>query len=226
MTKPGLMGRSEEQAGSRAETSDTDDSPSTVDRILVALVDVIIEGGLPGFSVQQVADRAGVSHRTVYRHFPTREALLEGLGEAVGRRMDAAGGVDNPGCLDDIPVAIVANYALFSRDARAVEASVRFGVGTAVETRDRKQRTKQFRDLVKKSVSGIGPVDAAMAGAILRQLASSRVWLALREAGLNDVSAARASAWAVAVLIDALREGRTPENEPLIRSQPTKERKQ
>lgn len=34
------------------------------------MVEVILEGGLPGFSVQEVADRAGVSHRTVYRHFP------------------------------------------------------------------------------------------------------------------------------------------------------------
>ena len=47
------------------EATDDLDSTTTVDRILAALVEVILEGGLPGFSVQEVADRAGISHRTV-----------------------------------------------------------------------------------------------------------------------------------------------------------------
>src|SRR5687767_9423779 len=43
--------------------------------ILEAMVDVIMETDGIGFSMQAVADRAGVTHRTVYNHFPTREAL-------------------------------------------------------------------------------------------------------------------------------------------------------
>jgi AcrR family transcriptional regulator len=205
----------ERQTASEGSAADAGDSPSTADRILGALVDVILEGGLPGFSVQHVADRAGVSHRTVYRHFPTREALLEGLREAVGRRMDARGGVDLPRDLADIPRAVISNFALFSRDARAVEAGVRFGVGAALETRDRKRRSKRFRELVKSSVRGIADADAAMAGAVLRQIASSRTWLALREAGLSDEAATRAATWATSVLLDALRAGRTPAGEKL-----------
>ncbi|MCB1015943.1 MAG: TetR/AcrR family transcriptional regulator, partial [Acidimicrobiales bacterium] len=46
----------------------------------------------PDFSVQGVADRCGISHRTVYRHFPTRESLLDGLVERMGAAMEAAGG--------------------------------------------------------------------------------------------------------------------------------------
>jgi AcrR family transcriptional regulator len=212
MTRATKSRRPEKQP---ATESDAEDNPSTIDRILGALVDVILEGGLPGFSVQQVADRAGVSHRTVYRHFPTREALLEGLGDAVGRRMDARGGVDVPGELADVPRAVVSNFALFSRDARAVEAGVRFGVGTALETRGRKRRNRRFRELVKGHVRGIADADAAMAGAVLRQIASTRTWLGLREGGLSDEAAARAATWATGVLIDALRAGRTPARETL-----------
>ena len=40
--------------------------------ILEAMVDVIMEADGIGFSVQAVADRAGVTHRTIYNHFPTR----------------------------------------------------------------------------------------------------------------------------------------------------------
>jgi AcrR family transcriptional regulator len=184
MTHAAKRKRSQRQiAAEPRSSSDLVDSPSTTDRILGSLVDVILDGGLPGFSVQQVADRAGVSHRTVYRHFPTREALLEGLREAVGRRMDARGGVDIPCDIADIPRAVCANFALFSRDARAVEAGVRFGLGAALETRDRQRRSKRFRELVKSSVRGIADDDAAMAGAVLRQIASTPTWLALRVGG-------------------------------------------
>src|SRR5512134_1076600 len=51
--------------------------------ILEAMVDVIMESDGIGFSVQAVADRAGVTHRTVYNHFPTREALNDAFAEHV-----------------------------------------------------------------------------------------------------------------------------------------------
>ncbi|MET0459499.1 MAG: TetR/AcrR family transcriptional regulator, partial [Ilumatobacteraceae bacterium] len=47
--------------------------------ILGALVDLIVEEGPGTISVPQVAARAGVSVRTVYHYFPTKEALFDGL---------------------------------------------------------------------------------------------------------------------------------------------------
>lgn len=188
---------------------------STGDRILAALVDVILEGGLPDFSMQEVADRAGVAHRTVYRHFPTREALLDAIGEAVNRRMIERGGVSAPNGLGDLPHCVLINFRLFSMDARAMEAGVRFGVGAAIETRDRRERTDRFREVVAEGMPDLAPVDVEMVGALLRQMASSRSWLGLREIGLDAEGAARVSAWGVAVLIDALRAGRTPRGESL-----------
>jgi AcrR family transcriptional regulator len=44
--------------------------------ILEAAVDLFLERKSDGFSVQEVADRAGLTHRTVYRYFPTRQELL------------------------------------------------------------------------------------------------------------------------------------------------------
>src|SRR4030095_3779844 len=51
----------------------------TRDLIFEALMRLVSEEGVHDFSIQRVANLAGVSHRTVYRYFPTREALLEGL---------------------------------------------------------------------------------------------------------------------------------------------------
>jgi len=44
--------------------------------ILEAAVDLFLDRRNDGFSVQEVADRAGLTHRTVYRYFPTRQELM------------------------------------------------------------------------------------------------------------------------------------------------------
>lgn len=49
---------------------------ATRNAILEAAVDLFLERQSDGFSVQEVADRAGLTHRTVYRYFPTRQELL------------------------------------------------------------------------------------------------------------------------------------------------------
>ena len=65
------------------------------ERLLGAAADVFSAGG-PGASLEAVAKRAGVGIGTLYRHFPTREALFEAvyrhevdqlgeLAEALGR---------------------------------------------------------------------------------------------------------------------------------------------
>ncbi len=51
----------------------------TRDLILEAVCDFILEGKILSFSVQDVADRAGISYGTVYKHFPNREMMLESL---------------------------------------------------------------------------------------------------------------------------------------------------
>jgi len=44
--------------------------------ILEAAVHLFLERRSDAFSVQEVADRAGLTHRTVYRYFPTRQDLV------------------------------------------------------------------------------------------------------------------------------------------------------
>ena len=49
---------------------------STRGAILAAASDLFVAREGAAFSVREVADRAGVTHRTIYRHFPTRADLL------------------------------------------------------------------------------------------------------------------------------------------------------
>ena len=50
---------------------------ATREAILEAAVDLFVERRSDRFSVQEVADRVGLAHRTVYRHFPARQDLMD-----------------------------------------------------------------------------------------------------------------------------------------------------
>jgi len=60
-------------------------------RVLRAALDVLAEDGMPGFTVESVARRAGASKATVYRHWPTPSALLVDAMDAEFRPLPAAG---------------------------------------------------------------------------------------------------------------------------------------
>ena len=44
--------------------------------VLTAAFELLSESGVGGFSVDEVARRSGVARTTIYRHWPTREALV------------------------------------------------------------------------------------------------------------------------------------------------------
>jgi AcrR family transcriptional regulator len=60
---------------------------ATRQRILEAFVAHIVEGSTDPITMAGVAERAGVSLRTVYRHFSTRAALVDAVAEQVKRGM-------------------------------------------------------------------------------------------------------------------------------------------
>ena len=58
--------------------------------LLEAAIQLIAEVGPAGFTLREVARRAGVSHNAPYRHFPDREDLLAGVAAQGFRELNAA----------------------------------------------------------------------------------------------------------------------------------------
>jgi AcrR family transcriptional regulator len=56
----------------------------TIRKLLDAAADTLIEVGYSGATVQAICARAGVSQGGLFRHFPTREALIAAVGADVG----------------------------------------------------------------------------------------------------------------------------------------------
>ena len=63
-------------------------SRQTVTRILDAAATIADELGVDAVTTRAVADRAGVSYPSLYRFFPDREAILEGLLEQLTEDLD------------------------------------------------------------------------------------------------------------------------------------------
>lgn len=60
---------------------------ATIRTLFDAATETLIEVGHAGATVQAICARAGVSQGGLFRHFPTREALLAAVGEDVGARL-------------------------------------------------------------------------------------------------------------------------------------------
>jgi AcrR family transcriptional regulator len=84
------------------------DAEENRDRILRAAQALLIAD--PNASMEDLARAAGVVRRTVYAHFPNRDALLAGLADKAGADMVAAlGGVDRAALS---PMVAMADFAL------------------------------------------------------------------------------------------------------------------
>lgn len=47
------------------------------ERIIKACRDLAVEQGLRGFTMDELAQRAGLSKRTVYRYFDSKQAIIQ-----------------------------------------------------------------------------------------------------------------------------------------------------
>ena len=186
----------------------------TYERIIDALTELVLEGGLPEFSVQEVADRAGVSVRTVYRYFPTRESLLQGLVTHVRELLASRGGRDyQPDWgLDELCEGIIRKFAAFDEIADSMEASLSFAEGARLTVEGRQRRTEAVRAVVATVLEGHDEQEIEVMSALVRILVSSRVWLGFRDTSdIDGRQAGVAAAWAVQTLMKAAREGEGPQ---------------
>jgi AcrR family transcriptional regulator len=93
----------------RAPDADNPRVQRTRDRILAAARQLLAESGPAGLTYSVLAERAGVTRQTLYRHWPARDALLVDL-ILVG----AAGGYPEPGT---DPAIVAARWLTSLRDA-------------------------------------------------------------------------------------------------------------
>jgi AcrR family transcriptional regulator len=169
----------------------------TRSRIVGAALDLMV-GGVAGLTMQEVAKAAGVALRTVFRHFPTRDDLLDAVWQALQVRM---GETPDLATLDELTQFVPELFARYG----AMEDQIRGAMfaQTFVSARQRlgSDRARKMRAAVAAQFTGGDERSRAMAASAAYTLTVPLVSVVLKEAfGLSSPEAARACAWAIRTL--------------------------
>jgi AcrR family transcriptional regulator len=84
------------------------------DRVLATAFELLSQSGIGGFSVDEVARRSGVAKTTIYRHWPSREALVLDAASRISAEQE----VPDSGSLGDDVAAILRNLGHLLGTAR------------------------------------------------------------------------------------------------------------
>lgn len=183
-----------------------DTPPDTRSRIMEGLSDVLTTSGIAGFSVQAVADQAGVSHRTVYRYYPSREALLEGIADYLQVPLRDLGLPSLPSSFDEVVTSVRPLYEFFEANSRFMEAMVIVRLALGFEPKRSRERTTGFVDLIAIEAPHLEPAEAERYAMGLRAIASSQHWYVLtRRLNLTSAEAAEVTADSLRALIGEIR---------------------
>jgi AcrR family transcriptional regulator len=179
---------------------------TTRSAILDALAQVIVESKEFGFSVQQVADRAEVTHRTVYNHFPTRDAMNEGLAVYLEERLKSVGPApDAELALASFPAAVEELYHGLSQHEVHGRAYVMLMVASRTPARLTRARLRQFEAVEEDRAALPAGLTPRHVAAAIRMFVSSTGWHVLTDQfGLSSREASVAATWATRTLVDAL----------------------
>lgn len=187
---------------------------STRTAILEALGLEIAESGV-GFSIQDVADRAGVTHRTVYNHFPTREALNDAFAEHLEDEL--ARSVVKPDAdlsLGKIMTMAGATFAVFDQREADVRASVMLMIASRRTAKVTRARTAAFERVIEREAGALPPGTARMLSVAVRMFMSSTGWHVMTEhLGLSSADASTLTQWVGKVIFAAVKRGDFPRKE-------------
>ncbi len=182
--------------------------------ILDACAALVTEHRHLDFAMKDVADRAGVSLRTVYNHFATREDLLDALGTMFNDHMAARGGPDatdlETGGID-LVTAIRVNLQLFEELDGVSEAFAQLPLTDVGRDEERRVRTERIVEHIVGMMPSVPRDQAVAIATVLRHLLSHRSWFWLtREYGLTVDQVSDVVTWAATTLVDAAEGGDVP----------------
>jgi AcrR family transcriptional regulator len=84
------------------------------DRVLTTAFELLSQSGVGGFSIDEVARRSGVAKTTIYRHWPSREALVIDAASRISAEQE----VPDTGSLEGDVTALLMNLGHLLGTAR------------------------------------------------------------------------------------------------------------
>jgi len=169
-----------------------------------------------------VAKEAGVPERTLYRYFPTREALLEGIFEWANARLGFQG--ERPTDAPALKALVRRCFPGFDALAPVVRELLLAPEGRLARLRGKATRQRSSLALVQREAPGLAATDARRLAAVLQLLGQAATWHSLRDYwDMNGEEAAEASTLAIELLLEGAR-ARTAARSKTVKSKPKNRR--
>jgi AcrR family transcriptional regulator len=177
---------------------------ATRERILSAVADLIEDGQPEDVTMPGVAAASGVSLRTIYRYYPTRERLLEAAGRWIGEVLLQH--PDYPRNLDEVADIFEAGCPDFDERPGLVRAMALSQLGQRVRGYRRRERLDAIRAGLRVEVGDLPEEELRRAEAILAYLHNMLAFTTLREeSGLSGEEIGKAVGWAIRTMVADLR---------------------
>jgi AcrR family transcriptional regulator len=187
--------------------------------ILDTMIELLAGGQADNFSIRQLASEAGVSERTVYRYFPDRETLLDGLNgyltSAMGTAVQEAELADLDQLVDFLPTV----FESFDAMPEVTKAGILINPDPARVVPTQRRRTERMIDLARRTFPDLDDADVVRLGQLVRTVTSTYNWLRMREEfGLSGAESADLLGWALQCALDEVRRtGRVGSNRDDVR---------
>jgi AcrR family transcriptional regulator len=176
----------------------------TRELILRALAELLQNERPAEFSMADVARRAGVSLRTLYRHFPTREELLAAATDWVDERI--FGDVPLDATVEDVPKLFLHACEQWEEHPRLARAMALSEAGQTAHSDRRVERLARIHRALEDVTSELPDEERRKAVAVLGYLENVLAWVMMRDAtGLESREVEEAVEWAMRTLIEDLR---------------------
>lgn len=177
---------------------------STHDEIVSTAMSLLRETG--HFTHEEIAERTGMSARTVYRHFPSRDQLIA----ATWQRLKEDTETRFPQNEEEILELGPELYRNLHRHEELVRAFLFSGVGSEVRDQGAKEGRAAFQKALRSATKHLSPQQRNRVVAVFLALYSAPAWQLMRDRGeLSPSEATHAIHWALTTLLDSLHAGQS-----------------
>lgn len=186
----------------------------TRDLIIDAVTALIKSRRIDEVTTREMAQSAGVSERTVYRHFPDRVALLAGLTSRLQRSLGEREYPLDPSVvdsIDDLKAAAIRLMAGLEEFHVAARAEALFNTDPRRFSPDTRANSARFPGAIAAILPELDEEACLRLAAVIRCLLSAQAWLRMREEfGVSGHDAGPMVAWVLDAIVNEIHRGHLP----------------
>ena len=153
--------------------------------------------------MSQVAADAGISLRTQYRYFPTREAMFDAVGDHVVARLGLPREIEGA---EDISRMFLESARRWAQSPELVRTMLWSRLGRLARSAHRRRWAESITTALAEVTSHLPPAEARRREGAIIDLTSLLAWTTVsEECGLSAEDAQLGIAWAISTLVADLR---------------------